>query len=98
MPLVLSDKIEELKRTKEAVGVLKKLKAWSDIDKVRSEFLTHYFNPPHNLIVRKYRCNVMMISWSVFMSSRDSHPPLSDPLQLHYLFNVDKSKTKFNKI
>ena len=46
MPLVLSDKIEELKRTKEAVGVLKKLKAWSDIDKVRSEFLTHYFNPP----------------------------------------------------
>ena len=36
MPLVLSDKVEELKRTKEAVAVLKKLHAWSDIEKVIS--------------------------------------------------------------
>jgi len=34
VPLVLSDKIEELKKTKDAVRVLKKLKAWNDIEKV----------------------------------------------------------------
>merc|ERR1711971_311105 len=34
--LVLSDKVEEIKKTKEAVQVLKKLKAWSDIEKVYS--------------------------------------------------------------
>lgn len=34
VPLVVSDKIEEIKKTKEAVQVLKKLKAWSDIEKV----------------------------------------------------------------
>jgi len=36
VPLVLSDKVEEIKKTKEAVQVLKKLKAWSDIEKVYS--------------------------------------------------------------
>lgn len=34
VPLVLSDKVEELKRTKEAVKLLKKLKVWNDIEKV----------------------------------------------------------------
>jgi len=34
VPLVISDKVEEIKKTKEAVAVLKKLKAWSDIEKV----------------------------------------------------------------
>jgi large subunit ribosomal protein L4e len=34
VPLVLSDKIEEIKRTKEAVKLLQKLKAWNDIEKV----------------------------------------------------------------
>ena len=34
VPLVVSDKVEEMKKTKEAVGLLKKLKAWSDIEKV----------------------------------------------------------------
>ena len=34
VPLVISDKIEELKKTKEAVGVLRKIKAWADIEKV----------------------------------------------------------------
>jgi len=36
VPLVVSDKVEELKRTKEAVGLLKKLRAWKDIEKVYS--------------------------------------------------------------
>lgn len=36
VPLVLSDKVEEIKRTKEAVGVLRKLKAWDDIEKVKN--------------------------------------------------------------
>jgi ribosomal protein L4 len=31
---VLSDKVEELKKTKEAVTVLHKLKVWPDIEKV----------------------------------------------------------------
>jgi len=34
VPLVVSDKVEELKKTKEAVTLLKKVKAWSDIEKV----------------------------------------------------------------
>lgn len=34
VPLVVSDKVEEYKRTKEAVQLLKKLKAWRDILKV----------------------------------------------------------------
>ncbi|BFY97581.1 hypothetical protein BsWGS_00621 [Bradybaena similaris] len=34
VPLVISDKVEEIKKTKEAVAVLKKLKAWKDIEKV----------------------------------------------------------------
>jgi len=36
VPLVLDDKVQELKKTKEAVHVLKKLNAWSDIEKVYS--------------------------------------------------------------
>jgi len=36
VPLVLSDKVEEIKKTKEAVRVLKKLNAWKDIEKVYS--------------------------------------------------------------
>lgn len=33
-PLVLSDKIQDLKKTKEAAGVLRKVGAWNDILKV----------------------------------------------------------------
>lgn len=36
VPLVLGDKVEEFKKTKEAMGLLKKLKAWTDIEKVKS--------------------------------------------------------------
>jgi len=34
VPLVVADKIQEFKRTKEAVGFLRKFKAWTDIQKV----------------------------------------------------------------
>ena len=34
VPLVISDKVEEIKHTKDAVKILKKLKAWNDIEKV----------------------------------------------------------------
>ncbi|CAF4922458.1 unnamed protein product, partial [Rotaria sp. Silwood2] len=34
IPLVLSDKIQDLKKTKEALAVLRKVGAWSDILKV----------------------------------------------------------------
>ncbi len=34
VPLVVSDKVEELKKTKEAVGVLRKLNVYPDIEKV----------------------------------------------------------------
>ncbi|KAK3098796.1 hypothetical protein FSP39_023203 [Pinctada imbricata] len=34
VPLVVSDKVQEYKKTKEAVALLKKLKAWNDIQKV----------------------------------------------------------------
>ena len=36
VPLVVSDKLEEVKKTKEAVGVLRRLKAWPDIEKVKA--------------------------------------------------------------
>merc|ERR1712244_103950 len=36
VPLVLSDKIEAIKKTKEAVQLLKRLKAYTDIEKVRN--------------------------------------------------------------
>jgi len=36
IPLVISDKVEEYKKTKEAVGLLRRLKAWPDIEKVYS--------------------------------------------------------------
>jgi len=36
LPLVISDSVQELKKTKEAVGVLRKLKAWPDIEKVKA--------------------------------------------------------------
>lgn len=34
LPLVVEDKVESYKKTKEAVLLLKKLKAWNDIKKV----------------------------------------------------------------
>ena len=34
VPLVLSDKVEEYKRTKDAVQLLKRMKVWPDIEKV----------------------------------------------------------------
>ena len=34
LPLVVEDKVEGYKKTKEAVQLLKKLKAWNDIKKV----------------------------------------------------------------
>lgn len=36
LPLVVEDKVESYKKTKEAVLLLKKLKAWNDIKKVSS--------------------------------------------------------------
>jgi len=36
VPLVVSDKVQEIKKTKEAMGVLKKFKAWVDIEKVKN--------------------------------------------------------------
>lgn len=36
VPLVLDDGMEEIKKTKEAVGVLKNLRVYSDIEKVNT--------------------------------------------------------------
>jgi large subunit ribosomal protein L4e len=36
IPLVVSDKVQEYKKTKEAVQLLKRVKAWQDIEKVRN--------------------------------------------------------------
>uniref|UniRef100_A0A8C3G8P0 Ribosomal protein L4 n=1 Tax=Cyclopterus lumpus TaxID=8103 RepID=A0A8C3G8P0_CYCLU len=41
VPLVVEDKVESYKRTKEAVLLLKKLKAWNDIKKVIYIFCWH---------------------------------------------------------
>ena len=34
MPLVVSDKVQEYSKTKEAVALLRRLRAWSDVQKV----------------------------------------------------------------
>lgn len=36
LPLVVSDKVQEISKTKEAVIFLRRVKAWSDVLKVRS--------------------------------------------------------------
>jgi len=38
VPLVVEDKVQQYKKTKEAVLLLKKLKAWEDIKKVKIDF------------------------------------------------------------
>ena len=34
VPLVVEDKVESMEKTKEAVQLLRKLKAWTDVEKV----------------------------------------------------------------
>ena len=43
VPLVVSDKIESYTKTKEAVILLRRLKAWSDIEQVRKKSLSRLF-------------------------------------------------------
>jgi len=51
VPLVLEDKVQEVKKTKEAVSVLRKLNVWPDIEKVmRALWL------PLILTTRSYKC------------------------------------------
>lgn len=46
MPLVVDDKVEGYKKTKEAVLLLKKLKAWNDIKKVFFLIIIFSSSPP----------------------------------------------------
>jgi len=43
IPLVVDDKVEGYKKTKEAVLLLKKLKAWNDVKKVNTYFFFFLF-------------------------------------------------------
>lgn len=52
VPLVVSDKVEEFKKTKEAVALLKRVKAWGDIQKVTSSFTASSSDVLHLLITR----------------------------------------------
>lgn len=52
VPLVVSDKVEEFKKTKEAVALLKRVKAWGDIQKVTSSFTASSPDVLHLLITR----------------------------------------------
>lgn len=52
VPLVVSDKVEEFKKTKEAVALLKRVKAWGDIQKVTSSFTAFSSDMLHLLITR----------------------------------------------
>lgn len=52
VPLVVSDKVEEFKKTKEAVALLKRVKAWGDIQKVTSSFTASRSDVLHLLITR----------------------------------------------
>lgn len=39
MPLVVSDKIQEYKKTKQAVALLRRVRAWADVEKVNNSTL-----------------------------------------------------------
>lgn len=52
VPLVVSDKVEEFKKTKEAVALLKRVKAWGDIQKVTYSFTASSSDMLHLLIIR----------------------------------------------
>lgn len=39
LPLVVSDKIQELTKTKQAVGFLRRIRAWPDVQKVNKSFI-----------------------------------------------------------
>lgn len=49
---MVSDKVEEFKKTKEAVALLKRVKAWGDIQKVTSSFTASSSDVLHLLITR----------------------------------------------
>lgn len=61
VPLVVSDKVQELTKTKEAVLMLKKHRAWTDILKVgkfiSTSWLTFVLNDESFLLVRVYDNN-----------------------------------------
>jgi len=60
VPLVIADKVQELKKTKEAVAVLRRLKAWPDIEKVElfSE-RSHESRLGHDLIEKHGRTAIL---------------------------------------
>ena len=43
MPLVVSDKVQEFSKTKEAVALLRRLRAWSDVQKVLIVIIILFF-------------------------------------------------------
>lgn len=57
MPLVVSDKVQEYSKTKEAVALMRRLRAWSDVQKV-SQLLETRILP----------VNDEKIIWSVFLT------------------------------
>lgn len=64
IPLVVSDKVQELTKTKQAVIFLRRLKAWADIQKVFVFFVS--------LQCFIILCDDMMILfWSVFLNTHD---------------------------
>jgi len=48
VPLVLEDKVQEVKKTKEAVTVLHKLNVWPDIEKVMCAFSSLLITRPYH--------------------------------------------------
>lgn len=65
LPLVVSDKVQELAKTKQAVQFLRRIKAWADIQKV-----CDFCNFCLKKIVSKIFC-MMNCFWSVFMNHCD---------------------------
>lgn len=43
LPLVVSDKVQELTKTKQAVIFLRRIKAWADIQKVQCHLISMIF-------------------------------------------------------
>lgn len=59
LPLVVTDKVQELTKTKQAVGFLRRIRAWPDVQKVLENFshrIHIILNKLNMNICRTFRC------------------------------------------
>lgn len=69
MPLVVSDKVQEYNKTKQAVVLLRRLRAWTDVQKVRDRLelnivFIYLKNMMSSYLVRVYDSMILLTNSS----------------------------------